>query len=120
LRPRVFRRRGRKRDHDLHVPVLGPVVGRELPVSFHVHVALNLVASGEEVVELRANSRLTRCKTGELRSGAVIAGDLLEVVADEADVDLGLVRKDAPESLRLAFRGTREHPLRTGTSIAPL
>ena len=50
--------------------------------------ALNFVADGEEVVELWANARDAGFESAKPRSRARVATDLLEVVADEADVEL--------------------------------
>jgi hypothetical protein len=71
------------------VPALGAVLADELLVYLHVCVALNLVADRKEIVDLRTLSprRAIQTLRAALRR-AVIAGDLLKVVADQTDVEL--------------------------------
>jgi hypothetical protein len=83
---RLLRRGRRKGDRKPRVPPVRAVLRRELPVGFHIGDALDLVGDGKEIIELWAVSGDSRLKRAE----RMVAANLLEVGADEADVDLPL------------------------------
>jgi len=78
----------------------------ELIVGLHVNIALNLLAHGKEKVQLRADAGDAGFECAKARSRAVIAGHLLEHIADEADVDLPVKNLGSVRDRRLEISRT--------------
>jgi hypothetical protein len=81
-------RSGRKGEREPYVPAFCAVLRRELPVGFHIGDALDLVGDGKEIIELGADPGDSGFEWSERRAEAAVASDLLEKVADGANIEL--------------------------------
>src|SRR5262245_60422229 len=86
------RRRCRRlwRDGQGHprVPALRPVLGLEFPVGLQVEIALGIFADREDVAELRPEAEHARLEAAEPVAQSAVARDLLEGIADDAELQL--------------------------------
>src|SRR6476659_1449216 len=69
------------------IPALGAVLGRKLLVALQVQIAL-LVTERKNVTDLGPEARDARAEAAERSRRAEIVGDLLEVIANEAELPL--------------------------------
>src|SRR5882757_8298138 len=83
------RRRGRRnRQSDPCRPSFGPILRGKILVSLQIHVAAVALGDGKQKSDLRADSQDTPLEFSKLRPRPAVAGELLEVVAGQADLDV--------------------------------
>src|SRR5215831_3290064 len=89
-RCRWGRRLFRRGDHecDPGVPAVGPVLVRELPITFEVEIALGRGAQGNNETELRAHANHARLEAADPIAGTTVATDLLIDIANGTDKKL--------------------------------